>query len=152
MWPKTHSKKKLEVPWLHFNMKSTGADNSKYVTGKHQKPILFLLWFKNSKIQRRHRFTRGLTEVLLNSNGDLNGIYSDAFRCAAEQVLLRAEFPGRGICWEADSCVGGNWLENSIHCIGWDILKVAGGIWKHKSEMSAPREIYFQTLICCPDC
>lgn len=83
----------------------------------------------------------GLTEIRLNS--DLNGIYSDAFRCAEEQVLLLAEFPGRGIRCEADSCVGGNWLENSIHCTGWDILKMAGGVWKHKSEMSAPQEIYF---------
>lgn len=34
--------------------------------------------------------------------------------------LLFPELPGMGIGCGVDQCVGGNWLENSIHCIGWD--------------------------------
>lgn len=85
----------------------------------------------------------GLTKILLNSGGDLNGIYSGAFRCAEEKVLLLPELPGMGIGCGTNSCMRGNWLENSIHCIGWDTLKMAGAVWKHKSGMSAPQEIYF---------
>lgn len=57
--------------------------------------------------------------------------------------FLLPEVPGMGMGCGADSCAGGNWLENATHCIGWDTVKMAGGVWKHKSGMSDPQEIYF---------
>lgn len=101
-WPKTHSKEKLEVSWLHFNVKTTGADNSKNVTGKHQKQILFRLWFKSSKTQPGLNLTWGLiwnpTKQHWRPKGDLLWCFQVCWR--ASTAASQAPENGGMLCWK----------------------------------------------------
>ena len=91
-WLKTHSKKELEVPWPYFNMKTTGADNSKYVTGTHQQHILFLLWL----IQRGLNFTRGLNRNLTKQQGRGKGDLLWCFQVCWRAGAVACRVPGQG--------------------------------------------------------
>lgn len=75
MRKQTDGKPILKKTWRYpdcFSIKTTDTDNGKILSGKHQKQILFLLWFKCDKMQHRLNLTPGLN-ILLNSKGNLMG-------------------------------------------------------------------------------
>lgn len=118
-------------------MKTTTV-NSKYVAGKHQKQSLCrgLRTVKCSTDSTSHK---GLNKIRLNSAGELNGIYCDAFRCWGASPAGS---------WEGEHAVEPTAVPEAtgvrIQCAAsGGTLRNGWRGWKRESAMSAPQEVYF---------